>query len=370
MNTDIFFLKETLRLAKRAMGNTFPNPLVGAVIVKNRRIIARGYHKKAGLSHAEIETLKKVFATTRGATLYVNLEPCAHFGRTPPCSDAIIAAGITRIVCATPDPNPINTGKGIAKLQKAGVTVEVGFLEKEARRLNEAFFTFHEKKRPFIALKFAASLDGKIATRTGDSKWITDEKARAFARVLRGQYQAVLVGINTVLADNPHLGVQTNGYKDPLRIIIDPTLRIRLDSLVLRDKNILIATTSRAEEKKRKQLHNAGFTVILVSEERARPESDSGLARMTLTELLEELRKREIISILVEGGGKTLGSFVDAKLVDKVYAFHAPMLIGGKDAVSAIEGEGISAIRNAIKLQNITFRRFGDNMVTIGYPMS
>lgn len=306
------FLLDTLKLAKKGMGWTNPNPMVGAIIVKNGRIIGKGYHRKFGFPHAEIEALKNC-QDPHGATLYVNLEPCAHFGKTPPCVDEIIKAGIKKIILCTLDPNPKTHGQGVSKLKTAGVIVSVGLLEQEARKLNEAFFTFHEKKRPFIAIKFAASLDGKIATSTGDSKWITNEKAREYARSLRGMYQAVLVGKNTFLKDNPHLGTRIKGKKDPLKIVL---------GLSINPKNI--------------------------------------------PDLLSILYKKEIISVLVEGGGKTLGSFLDAKVVDKVYAFYAPILIGGEKAIS-VSGQGAPILSQALRLKNVSFKKFEDNFLVTGY---
>lgn len=352
---DTLFLKKTLQLARKGMGWTQPNPMVGAVLVKNGKIIAKGYHKKVGLPHAEIEAIKNAKTSLKSATLYVNLEPCAHYGRTPPCVDAIIKAGITRMVCSTLDPNPSVHGQGIGRLKKAGISVSVGLLENEAKRLNEAFFTFHEKKRPFIALKFAASLDGKIATYTGDSKWITNEKARTFARSLRSHYQSILVGINTIISDNPHLGVREKGEKDPLRIIFDTTLRIPVDSQVLRDSNVLLVTTKKAKKEKKTQLEKRGISILVFHSE-----------QISLRELVLELGKRNIISILVEGGGEVLGSFVDKKLMDKIYAFHAPIIIGGQKAMT-IEGKGADRIQDALRLKHIAFKKFGDNMLTIGY---
>lgn len=354
--SDQYFLAKTLKLAEKGLGWTFPNPMVGAVIVKNNQILASGYHRKAGFPHAEIEALNSLKTSLKNATLYVNLEPCSHFGKTPPCVGAIIASGITKVVCCTLDPNPSVAGKGVRELEQAGIKVEVGTLKNEAEILNEAFFTFHRKKRPFIALKFASSLDGKIATSDGNSKWITNEKARDFARKLRSQYQAVIIGINTVLKDNPHLGVRRNNKKDPLRIILDSTLKIPYDSSVLRDNNILIATTTKADQKKQKILQQRGVP-LLIFEQNLIP----------LHKLLEELRKMEIISILVEGGGKVSGSFLDQQLIDKVYAFHAPILIGGEKAINAIDGEGIQTIADAIHLKNISYRKFDDNLLTIGY---
>jgi len=353
---DQIFLREALRLARKGIGWTNPNPLVGAVIVKDGHIIASGYHQKVGFPHAEIEAFNNAKTSVKDTTLYVNLEPCVHYGRTPPCVDVIIKSGVKRIVCSTLDPNPKVHGQGLVKLQKAGIEVNVGILESQSRRVNEAFFTFHEKKRPFIAVKFAASLDGKIATRTSDSKWITHEKARQFSRSLRSQYQAVLVGINTILYDNPHLGARIKGRKDPLRIILDASLKIPLKAKALRDSNVIIATSSTADKEKKKKLEEKGVTIISFNNHTT-----------PLEELLTALKKYEIVSILVEGGGKTIGNFVDKKLVDKVYAFHAPILIGGEDAISAVRGEGAKTIKDAVKLYRITFKRFGDTMLTVGY---
>lgn len=330
MISDEFFLKQTLKLAKKGLGWTNPNPMVGAVIVKNGRIIGQGFHHKAGLPHAEIEALNNLIDNTKGATIYVNLEPCASFGKTPPCVDTIIQSGIKKVVFCTLDPNPKNHGKGLTRLKEAGKETSVGILETAARKLNETFFTFHEKKRPFVAIKFAISLDGKMATKTGNSKWITNEKAREYARMLRTQYQAVLVGLNTVLKDDPHLGIRIKGKKDPLRVVLGSKLQIPTHSQVLRDQNILIVNPK------------------------------------NILDLLAILKEKEIISILVEGGGQTLGNFIDAKLIDKVYAFYAPIIIGGRKAIS-IGGEGVQTIDKAIYLKNTSFKKFNDNLLTIGY---
>lgn len=355
--SDEYFIDETLKLAKRAMGWTNPNPLVGAVIVKDGQIIARGYHRRVGLPHAEIEALTAAKTSVKGATLYVNLEPCTHYGRTPPCVDTIIQAGIKRVVCSTRDPNQKVHGRGIAKLEQAGITVSAGLKGKESRALNEAFFTFHEKHRPFVAIKFATSLDGKIATKTGDSKWITNEKARLFSRKLRSEYQAILVGINTILCDNPHLGVRRSGKKDPVRVILDSNLRIPLNSRVLRDNDVLIATTSHASKDKKELLTRRGIPILTFESK-----------NIPVKEFLLSLRSREIISVLVEGGGKVLGNFFDKKIVDKVYAFYAPILIGGEKAVTA-GGKGINKINNALRLKRISIKRFQDNFCVIGSPI-
>lgn len=324
MNPDEIFLKQALKLAKKGVGWTNPNPMVGALIVKNGKIIGKGYHKKFGFPHAEVEALRSCIDDPKDATLFVNLEPCNNFGKTPPCTQAIISAGIKKVVCSSLDPNIKTHGQ-------SGLEIEVGALSQEARVLNEAFFTFHEKKRPFVAIKFASSLDGKIATGTGDSKWITNEKSREYARKLRGQYQAVLVGMNTILKDNPHLGARTKGYKDPVRIIIDPHHKIPKNARVFRDSN-----------------------VIVINE------------RITIPKLMEELKERQVISCLVEGGGNTLGRFVDAGLVDKVYTFHAPVLIGGEKAISAIGAQGTKKIADVLHLKNISFKKFDDNFLISG----
>lgn len=349
------FMDEALKLAVKGAGWTNPNPMVGAVIVKNGKIIGKGYHRRAGSAHAEIEALADAGARASGATLYANLEPCSHFGKTPPCVEAIINAGIKRVGCSAIDPNPQVQGHGIARLKQFGISVSVGARSKEARTLNEAFFVFHEKKRPFIALKFAMSLDGKIATRSGDSRWITNAQARKYARSLRRNYQAILIGINTVLRDNPHLGARISGVPDPLRIILDGALKIPLGSKVLRDKNVLIFTTKRSNHKKRKKLTDDGISVVIC------PGS-----LISLPFVMKELARREIVSVFVEGGGSVLGSFVDAKLVDKVYAFYAPIIIGGASAISAVGGRGADSIRQSLRLKDTVIKTFGDNILIRG----
>ena len=350
---DEAFMRECLRLARKGRSFTAPNPMVGAVVVYGGRIISRGWHRRYGAPHAEVEALARAGLHAKGATLYVNLEPCRHFGKTPPCTEAILRAGIARVVCAARDPNGLAHG-GFERLCRAGISVSIGILEKEARELNEAFYTFYEKGRPFIALKFAASLDGKLATRTGDSKWITNKKARSFARALRGEYQAVLVGINTVIKDDPHLGVRQNGTQDPLRIILDSKLRIPLDAKVLRDSHVLIATTAGAPKRKKKLLETLGVSVRVLP----------GTA-VSIQRLLALLKKAGIISVLVEGGGEVLASFLDARAVDKVYAFYAPTLLGGGRSVS-IGGEGIGRVSEALRLQKVFIKRFQDNHLVSG----
>lgn len=349
------YIKETFTLAKRGQGWTNPNPVVGAVIVKNGKVIGRGYHKKFGFPHAEAEAISAAKESIKGATLYTNLEPCSHHGKTPPCIDLIIKSGFSRVICSSRDPNPKVNGQGIDQLKRSGIDVVVGTLEKESHKLNEAFFTFHEKKRPFIAIKFAASLDGKIATRAGDSQWISSEKARDYARNLRGQYQAILVGINTVIHDDPHLGTRKKNLRDPIRIILDSTLKIPINSQALRDQDIIIITTEKADKIKSEKFIEKGIEIIVFPGR-----------QITVSELLKKFYQRRIISILVEGGSEVLGSFVDAKLIDKVYAFHAPIIIGGKEAKNAVGGTGVSMIKDALHLKNITHKKFDQTILTIG----
>jgi len=346
-------MQKTLLLAKKGLGRTYPNPVVGAVIIKNGAVIGSGYHHQAGVAHAEIEALRSCKASTRGAILYVNLEPCAHQGKTPPCVDAIIAAGISQVVCATLDPNPLVSGKGVAYLRRAGLKVTVGLLEPQTKALNEAYFMFHTEHRPFIAIKFAASLDGKIATASHDSKWITNKTARDYARKLRGHYQAVLVGVNTVIQDNPHLG----SYHDPLRIILDSSLRTPLESQVFRDSNVLIVTTKRAPAENLQAFASKNITVLQLPSQQIKLES-----------LLKELAKRDIVSIFVEGGGSVLGSFVDKQLVDRLYAFYGPLIIGGQASIPAVAGEGAAQVAQSLQLNRLRVRRFDDTFLISGYP--
>ncbi|MBI4991236.1 bifunctional diaminohydroxyphosphoribosylaminopyrimidine deaminase/5-amino-6-(5-phosphoribosylamino)uracil reductase RibD [Candidatus Gottesmanbacteria bacterium] len=363
MNTNLkdqYFMKIALRLAKRATGWTNPHPLVGAVVIKKGKIIALGYHRRFGADHAEMDALKHVREDTKGAMMYVTMEPC-HLpydlcGPRKPCVEVLREAGISTVHIAMLDSNPEVSGRGKALLEKAGISTTIGCLADEALRLNEPYHHFMTRGNPFVAVTFSVSLDGKIATRTGDSKWITNLQARNFARRLRSQYQAILVGINTILRDDPHLGIRVKGKKDPLRIVLDSTLKIPLTSQVLRDNNVLIATTKNANKEKIKALMDKGITVLTFDDQ-----------KIPLSNLLTEFKKLKIISVLVEGGGSVLGSFLDVRLVDKVYAFQAPIIIGGKKAVSAIKGEGVATINDALRLKNVTFRRFDDNLLTVGY---
>ncbi|MBP6880754.1 bifunctional diaminohydroxyphosphoribosylaminopyrimidine deaminase/5-amino-6-(5-phosphoribosylamino)uracil reductase RibD [Candidatus Saccharibacteria bacterium] len=355
MKSDSKMILRAIELAKNGRGQTAPNPMVGAVIVKNDKVIAEGYHRKVGQAHAEIDAINNASENLESATMFVTLEPCSHVGRTAPCVDAIIATGISKVVCSIKDPNVLASGKGIDKLIEAGIEVVVGEQADTSRLLNRDFFTFHEQKRPFIAIKFAASLDGKIATKTGDSKWITSEKSRTVARKLRGNYQAIIVGINTVLADDPHLGVRDSSARDPLRIVLDSELRTPLDARVLRDKNVIIFTTKKATLSRIKEFENRGIILVTLPTE-----------SIELRQLLDELYARNIISLFVEGGSKVISCFIDAKLVDRIYAFYGPVIIGGDESLPSIGGSGFETISESLQLTGIESQQIEQDIFISG----
>lgn len=338
------YIKIALGLAGKAKGMTSPNPCVGAVIVKGGRIVGRGYHRFAGGPHAEIYALRQAGKKAEGATLYVSLEPCSHYGRTPPCVDAIISAGVRRVVAAIKDPNPVNNGKGLRILRRNGVKADAGVLEAEARLLNEDFIKYITRKMPFVAVKAAQSLDGKIATRTGDSKWITGLEARRFAHKLRSEVDAIIVGAGTVLKDDPLLTVRLKGIKvkQPLRIVLAGNSKIPHKSRIFNSK---------------------GGGVII-----ARTKEKGG--RVDIRAFLKELAKMEITSVLIEGGGETIASAFEAGVVDKVYFFIAPKVIGGRGAVTSVEGEGIEKAGKAIGLKRTSFRKIGDDLLIEGYVIN
>ena len=357
--TDEIFMREALRIARNAEGRTSPNPLVGAVVVREGKIIAEGWHRKAGTPHAEIHALKMAGELSRGATLYVTLEPCSHFGRTPPCANAIVDSGIGRVVAAMSDPNPKVAGRGFEILRAAGIEVEVGVLEDEARKLNEIFLKWVTRKLPFVTLKFACSLDGKIATSTGESQWISGIDSRKFSHHLRDINDAILVGVGTVLADNPTLTTRLVEGKNPIRVIVDSTARTPLNSNVVTDKSArtIIATTSTAPDEKISALKNLGVEIITAGN------GD----RVDLEILMQKLAAREITSILVEGGGKINFSMLSAGLVDKIFAFIAPKIIGGENSLTAVGGAGFEKLSDVVALKNFTAERIGEDFLLSGY---
>ncbi|MGD0336454.1 MAG: bifunctional diaminohydroxyphosphoribosylaminopyrimidine deaminase/5-amino-6-(5-phosphoribosylamino)uracil reductase RibD [Candidatus Omnitrophota bacterium] len=355
-----YFMRIAMRLAQKARGMTSPNPIVGALVVKNGKIIGKGYHKKAGLPHAEVIALDEAGKKAKRATLYVTLEPCAHFGRTPPCVEKIVASEIKKVVVGMVDPNPLNNGKGLDILKRSGIKVEVGILEDELRRMNEAFIKYITKKEPFITVKVAESLDGKIASRTGDSKWITSDKSRACAHRMRRNYDAIMVGVNTVLRDNPRLDTWFS-RKHPVKIVVDSQLSTPQDANIFSGAGPAIIVTLAAapgQETENKKILSEKAKVLEVREK---------AGQVNLKDMLKKLARLEITNILVEGGGTLNGSLFDEGLVDKVMFFISPRIIGGKDAVSAVMGKGAVRVDRALKLKNISLRRIGEDFLVEGY---
>jgi len=355
-------MREALALAARALGRTSPNPVVGAVVVKDGVVVGRGYHQRAGGPHAEVLALAEAGDRAVGATLYVTLEPCCHRGRTGPCTDVVLASGVSRVVAAMEDPNPLVAGRGLARLEGAGVSVTRGVLAREAARLNEVFIRYITSGRPFVVLKTAASLDGRIATRTGDARWITGPAAREYTHRLRDRHDAILVGVNTVVADDPALTTRLpqGGGKNPLRIVLDSRARTPLGARLLREEGrTLVAVTSRAPRERVAELERRGAEVLVVPGEAARVDPGA---------LLRELGRREVTSLLVEGGGSVAWSFLAPGLVDKVVWFLAPLVIGGRDAVPAVGGEGADVLGRAFRLGEVAIRRLGDDFCLEGYP--
>lgn len=356
---DIFFMREALKFARNAVGRTSPNPLVGAVVVQNGKIIAAGWHRKAGTPHAEVHALNMAGELAKGATVYVTLEPCSHYGRTGPCAKALVEAGVRRVVAAMEDPNPKVAGKGFQILRDAGIEVKVGVLEDEAKRLNEPFLKWITTRKPFVALKTAMSLDGKIATYTGKSQWITNEASRRRVHELRDVFDGILVGINTVLKDNPSLTTRLPDRegKNPVRVVLDSKARMPLDAKMLHDEAapVIVAVTEAADNGKVKALEQAGAKVVVCGNG---PQVD-------IDKLLLVLGEEKICSLFVEGGGQVNFSFLKAGAVDRVYAFIAPMLIGGKDALTPVEGEGFAELSEAVRLTDTEVEMLdGDILLT------
>jgi len=358
------YMELALTLAAKGRGQVSPNPMVGAVIVRDGQIVGRGYHTFAEKKHAEVWAFERAGDRAKGATLFVTLEPCSHHGRTPPCAEAVIAAGIKRVVAAIEDPNPLVAGQGFARLRAAGIEVEVGLSAGEATYLNEKFIAFQRTGRPFVHLKTAQSLDGKIATRTKASKWITGPEARAAVQELRYESDAILVGIGTVLADNPDLTMRLDRPRSrPLvRIVLDERLQLPTDSRLVqtaKDTPLLVFTISN-DSKKVDSLINSGTTVLSVAEK---------AQKIDLREMLTELAKRDITSLLVEGGSETNGRFVAERLVDKFTFYVAPKIIGGKSAPASIGGDGIVALDDALLFESFNFRMVGQDMEFTAYPL-
>ncbi len=358
------YMKQALALAKLALGQVSPNPAVGAVVVKNDVVVGQGYTQPPGSWHAEVLALKQAGEEAQGSAMYVTLEPCCYYGRTPPCSQAIIAAGIAEVHLAMLDPNPLVSGKGKDELEREGIKVYVGEHGGEAKEINEAYIKFITTGMPFVTAKFAVSLDGKIATKNGDSKWISGSEARRYVHCLRYMADAIMAGVNTVLADDPLLtcrcgGIGGKARKQPLRVIVDGRGRTPPRAQVFSEPGkALLALGKLANPEEKAAFAQAGAELLELP-------SEEGL--VDLEKLLRVLGEREITSVLVEGGGILLGSLFDCGLVDKVVAFVAPIIIGGKEAKTAVAGEGIDKVIDAIKLDRISMERFGEDMMISGY---
>jgi len=359
-NNHEYYMNLAMRLALKGKGKTYPNPMVGALVIKNGRILGRGFHAKAGLPHAEIIALDEAGRHAKGATLYVTLEPCAHFGLTPPCVNRIIESRIKQVIVGMIDPNPVNNGKGISILKQFGIKVKVGFLEDNLKSLNEVFIKYITKRLPFVTVKIAQSLDGRIATRIGDSKWITSDKSRGFSHRIRQDFDAVMVGVNTVLRDNPKLNAWFS-KKQPVRIVVDSQLSTPQDANIFsKGSSAIIATlpTKSGQETENRRILAEKACVLDVKEK-------SG--QVNLKDMLKQLLKMGIFNILVEGGGTLNGSLFDEGLVDKVMFFISPKVIGGKDAIGSVMGQGVTRVDRSIKLRGLKLRRLGEDFLIEGY---
>lgn len=361
--TDASYMQMALDLAVQGRGCTSPNPMVGAVVVKNGVVVGQGYHQFAGGAHAEVHAIDAAGAAARDATLYVNLEPCNHSGRTPPCTHKIVAAGLRRVVIAMRDPNPQVAGGGAEFLESQGVETACGVCEEQARELNEVFIKYIRTGRPFVTAKCAATLDGRMAARTGDSKWVTGEESRAFVHELRHAVDAIMVGVGTIAADDPLLTTRLKGRpsKDPIRIILDTRLRTAPTARVVNhasEAETLLVVGKEAPASARVRISAKGVRVI-------DGETREGL--LDLDRLMDQLGRMGVTSILIEGGGRTLGSAFRAGIVDKVCFFYAPLLAGGDDGIPICRGAGAETMRDCIRLDRIRTRRFGDDVMIEGH---
>ena len=356
---DIEYMRRAIELAERGVGFTNPNPMVGAVIVKGGKVIGEGWHERCGEWHAERNAFKNCTVSAEGATMYVTLEPCCHYGKTPPCTEAIIEHGIARVVIGMEDPNPLVAGKGIAFLREAGIEVVCGIEEEALREQNRVFLKYISTRLPWVALKAAMTLDGKIATRTGDSKWITGAEARAYVHELRHRFMAILVGIGTAVADDPLLNcrIEGRGVRQPIRVVVDSNARLSLESQLVQtaeEYRTIVAYTRFAPEERVKALREAGVEMLLCEEK-------EGL--VDVRNLLELLGQFGIDSILLEGGGNLNYTFLSEGLVDELYAFVAPKIVGGMSAKTPVEGTGVEKMADAINLELKNVLNIGDDVL-------
>ena len=360
---DIQYMEMALDLAEKGRGYTSPNPMVGAVVVKGGSIIGKGYHQAVGQAHGEVNALNDAGDGAKGSTLYVSLEPCNHTGRTPPCTERILSAGVKRVVVAMSDPNPDVTGGGAAYLQKQGIDVTLGICEKRAQYLNEAYIKYVQTKRPFVIMKCATTLDGHIATRTGDSKWISGIKARRYVHQLRHGVDGILVGSGTVAKDNPSLTTRLEGQDghDPVRIILDENLSISEEAKVLRlnsDSDTILVIGRFVSEEKKKQIEKTGARVIPAALK------DNWI---DLDLLMDQLGKMEITSLLIEGGSHVFTSALSAGIVDKMIFFYGPKILGGDDGIPIFRGRGPELMAESLLLRDIRVQRFDDDIMIEGY---
>jgi diaminohydroxyphosphoribosylaminopyrimidine deaminase/5-amino-6-(5-phosphoribosylamino)uracil reductase len=357
---DQHYLRMACRLALKGAGRTSPNPMVGAVLVRNGKIVGSGFHKVAGGDHAEIVALKRAGAKAKGATLYINLEPCSHFGRTPPCSRSLIRAGIKEVVAGMRDPNPRVSGSGFRALRRAGIRVRSGILEQECQRLNEAFCKFITRHRPFVILKLAATLDGKIAARSGDARWISDADSRTNVHRLRNQVDAVLVGARTAVADDPQLTCRIPGGRNPRRIVLDGRLHLSLAAKVLRladPEKTIIVTSAQAAQKKTRAIEARGAQVWKFPLRQG---------KVPWAPFLRKLADTGTVSLLIEGGATTAASALKEKAVDKILFYYAPKILGGDGRVM-IDGLGIDQVKRSIAVQGVKVQKSGADLRVTGY---
>ena len=352
------YMKRAIELAKMGEGKVNPNPLVGAVIVKNGKIIGEGFHRYFGGPHAEIDAINNATESVEGADIYVTLEPCSHYGKTPPCALALVKHKFNSVFIGTKDPNPLVAGKGIKILEDAGIHVFCGICEQECIKLNEVFLKYIETKLPFVVMKTGVTLDGKIATVTGESQWITDEKSREYVHKLRNSLSGIMVGVNTVIADNPKLTSRIEGGRNPIRIITDSTLRTPENSNVLdiSTGRCIIAVSEKADSEKCRRFEEKGIEIIKV-----------GKNQVDLKELMKILGNMGIDSILIEGGGELNFSALKEGIVDKVITVIAPKILGGKEAKTSVMGKGIEHISDAVELSDITVKNIFNDTVITGY---
>jgi diaminohydroxyphosphoribosylaminopyrimidine deaminase/5-amino-6-(5-phosphoribosylamino)uracil reductase len=365
--TDEFYMRRALQLARRGERWVSPNPMVGAVIVKDGRIIGEGYHEHFGGPHAEINALLKTQEPVQGATIYVTLEPCSHYGKTPPCVEALIGLQLARVVIGTADPNPLVAGQGITALWRAGIDVTVGVMEQACREINERFFKFITTGIPYITLKYAQTIDGRIASVTGHSRWISSPAARTFAHGLRSTHDAILVGAGTVLADDPDLTVRHVKGRNPVRIVVDSHLRLPLTAKILQNRETaptIIATTKHAAPRKLQRLRKQGVETLLVDE----LVGTDGSSRVDLRKLFQELGQRQIASVLVEGGSAIITSLLQEKLADRLAIIVAPKILGR--GIEAVADLGHRSMDEAIKISFRKVYRRGEDIIIDAIPLN